>query len=235
MYIQLNEMHKTMKRPCNLRHKMMHILATVAITSLACGCGSADKAEKSTDATDDTFAETTTKAKAAVDRSGELMAGQSDIDTELSSASAEEDEASSVAPLTQYALVEVLDGNMGVGFRTKAGKVLKSLGFTVKEFKRPSNVDEMTPFVYMTAHRQEPHGSTNIALTASDDQLLTIDFASRDDVAKFVESMLKSGYSCYDGIYIHPENKDGMGQIYVKVLGLKVKMICPFEMLPSEW
>ena len=116
---------------------------------------------------------------------------------------------------------------MGVGFRAKAGEVLKTLGFTVKEFERPTDVDEMAPFVFMTAHRQEPSGSTN--------QLLAIDFASREDVDKFVESMQKSGYEYSDGMYIHPKNKMGMGQIYVKVRGLKVKIISPFEMLPSEW
>ena len=124
---------------------------------------------------------------------------------------------------------------MGVGFRAKAGEVLKSLGFTVKRFERPADVDEMTPFVFMTAHRQEPNGSTNIAFLSGEDQLLTINFASRDDVDKFVESMKKSGYEYSDGIYAHPQNKDGLGRIYVKVRGQKVKIISPFEMLPTEW
>lgn len=124
---------------------------------------------------------------------------------------------------------------MGVGFRAKAGEVLKTLGFTVKKFERPADVDEMAPFVFMTAHRQEPSGSTNIVFKNGEDQLLAIDFASREDVEMFVESMQKSGYEYSDGMYIHPKNKMGMGQIYVKVRGLKVKIISPFEMLPSEW
>ncbi len=238
---QSNEMSKAMRRPCNLMHKMMTVFATivaVAMATLAGGCNSADKADKSADATDEASSETTTakaKADAAADRSEGLTASLSDIGAELSPASAEANEASSVAPLTQYALVEVLDGNMGVGFRSKAGEVLKSLGFTVKQFERPADVDEMAPFVFMTAHRQEPSGSTNIAFMNGEDQLLTIDFASREDVDKFVESMKKSGYKYYDGIYAHPQNKNGMGQIYVKVRGQKVKIISPFEMLPSKW
>ncbi len=220
---QSNEMSKPTKRACDLRHKKMLILATIAIATLTCGCNSADKADKNTDTIE------------ATEQNNDVIASQPESDIKQPSAAADEDEASSVAPLTQYALVEVLDGNMGVGFRTKAGEVLKTLGFTVKEFERPADVDEMAPFVFMTAHRQEPSGSTNIVFKNGEDQLLTIDFASREGVEKFVESMQKSGYEYSDGMYIHPRNKNGMGQIYVKVRGLKVKIISPFEMLPSEW
>jgi len=45
--------------------------------------------------------------------------------------------------------------------------------------------------------------------------------------------MKKSGYVYSDGIYAHPKNS--MGKIYVKVQGLKVKIIFPFEMPPYEW
>lgn len=210
-----------------MSHKKLLILASIAIVTLGCGCNSADKADES-----DKDADT---SEATSVRNNDATTDQKNIDIIQPSASADEAESAAVAPLTQYALVEVLDGNIGVGFRAKAGEVLKTLGFTVKEFKRPADVDEMEPFVFMTAHRQEPNGSTNIAFLSGEDQLLTIDFASRDDVKKFVESMQKSGYEYYDGIYAHPKNKMGLGRIYVKVRGLKVKIISPFEMLPTEW
>ncbi len=205
--------------------KLIPILTIIA--TLAGGCSSANKADESGKDTDTT--------EASSDRNNDIATDRKDINIIQPTAAADEDEAASVAPLTQYALIEVLDGNIGVGFRHNSEEVLKSLGFTVKEFKRPADVDEMTPFVYMTAHRQEPSGSTNIAFRNGEDQILTIDFASRDDVKKFVESMQKSGYEYYDGIYAHSQNKMGLGQIYVKVRGLKVKIISPFEMLPSEW
>lgn len=215
-------MSKPTKRACDLRHKKMLILATIAIATLTCGCNSADKADKNTDT-----------IEATAERNNDATASLPESNIKQPSAAADEDEASSVAPLTQYALVEVLDGNMGVGFRAKAGEVLKTLGFTVKKFERPADVDEMAPFVFMTAHRQEPSGSTNIAFKSGEDQLLTIDFANREGVEKFVESMKKSGYVYSDGIYAHPKNS--MGKIYVKVQGLKVKIIFPFEMPPYEW
>lgn len=221
---QSNETRNAKRESCGLSCKKMLILATIAIATLTCGCNSADKADKNTDT-----------IEATAERNNDATASLPESNIKQPSAAADEDEASSVAPLTQYALVEVLDGNMGVGFRAKAGEVLKTLGFTVKKFERPADVNEMAPFVFMTAHRQEPSGSTNIVFKNGEDQLLTIDFASREDVDKFVESMQNSGYEYSDGMYIHPKNKMGMGQIYVKVRGLKVKIISPFEMLPSEW
>lgn len=218
---QTSEMSKTTKRSCGMSCRKMLMLASIAIVTLTCGCSSTDKTDKNTDTTE-----------ATAERNNDVIASQPESNIEQPSASVDKEEPA-VAPLTQYALVEVLDRNIGVGFRTTAGEVLKTLGFTVKKFKRPSNVDEMEPFVFMTAHRQESNGSTNIVLMNGEDQLLTIDFANHDDVDKFVESMQKSGYTYSDGIYAHPKN--ATGKIYIKVKGLKVKIISPFEMLPSEW
>lgn len=225
---QSNEMSKTTKRSCGMSCKKMLVLASIAIATLACGCSSANKVDKDSDTNADT-------TEATADRNNDVTASQKGVNAKQSASSHGEDKPASVAPLTQYALVEVLDEDMGVGFRAKAGEVLKTLGFTVKEFERPTDVDEMAPFVFMTAHRQEPSGSTNIVFKNGEDLLLAIDFASREDVEMFVESMRKSGYEYSDGMYIHPKNKEGMGQIYVKVRGLKVKIISPFEMLPSKW
>lgn len=225
---QSNETRNAKRESCGLSCKKMLILASIAIATLACGCSSANKVDKDSDTNADT-------TEAMADRNNDVTASQKGVNAKQAASSDGEDKPASVAPLTQYALVEVLDEDMGVGFRAKAGEVLKTLGFTVKEFERPTDVDEMAPFVFMTAHRQEPSGSTNIVFKNGEDQLLAIDFASREDVDKFVESMQKSGYEYSDGMYIHPKNKMGMGQIYVKVRGLKVKIISPFEMLPSEW
>lgn len=225
---QSNETRNAKRESCGLSCKKMLILASIAIATLACGCSSANKVDKDADINADT-------TEAMADRNNDVTASQKGVNAKQAASSDGEDKPASVAPLTQYALVEVLDEDMGVGFRAKAGEVLKTLGFTVKEFERPTDVDEMAPFVFMTAHRQEPSGSTNIVFKNGEDQLLAIDFASREDVDKFVESMQKSGYEYSDGMYIHPKNKMGMGQIYVKVRGLKVKIISPFEMLPSEW
>lgn len=225
---QSNETRNAKRESCGLSCKKMLILASIAIATLACGCSSANKVDKDSDTNADT-------TEAMADRNNDVTASQKGVNAKQAASSDGKDKPASVAPLTQYALVEVLDEDMGVGFRAKAGEVLKTLGFTVKEFERPTDVDEMAPFVFMTAHRQEPSGSTNIVFKNGEDQLLAIDFASREDVDKFVESMQKSGYEYSDGMYIHPKNKMGMGQIYVKVRGLKVKIISPFEMLPSEW
>lgn len=225
---QSNETRNAKRESCGLSCKKMLILASIAIATLACGCSSANKVDKDSDTNADT-------TEAMADRNNDVTASQKGVNAKQAASSDGEDKPASVAPLTQYALVEVLDEDMGVGFRAKAGEVLKTLGFTVKEFERPTDVDEMAPFVFMTALRQEPSGLTNIVFKNGEDQLLAIDFASREDVDKFVESMQKSGYEYSDGMYIHPKNKMGMGQIYVKVRGLKVKIISPFEMLPSEW
>lgn len=225
---QSNETRNAKRESCGLSCKKMLILASIAIATLACGCSSANKVDKDADINADT-------TEAMADRNNDVTASQKGVNAKQAASSDGKDKPASVAPLTQYALVEVLDEDMGVGFRAKAAEVLKTLGFTVKEFERPTDVDEMAPFVFMTAHRQEPSGSTNIVFKNGEDQLLAIDFASREDVDKFVESMQKSGYEYSDGMYIHPKNKMGMGQIYVKVRGLKVKIISPFEMLPSEW
>lgn len=225
---QSNETRNAKRESCGLSCKKMLILASIAIATLACGCSSANKVDKDADINADT-------TEAMADRNNDVTASQKGVNAKQAASSDGEDKPASVAPLTQYALIEVLDEDMGVGFRANAAEVLKTLGFTVKEFERPTDVDEMAPFVFMTAHRQEPSGSTNIVFKNGEDQLLAIDFASREDVDKFVESMQKSGYEYSDGMYIHPKNKMGMGQIYVKVRGLKVKIISPFEMLPSEW
>lgn len=223
---QSNETRNAKRESCGLSCKKMLILASIAIATLACGCSSANKVDKDSDTNADT-------TEATADRNNDVTASQKGVNAKQAASSDGEDKPASVAPLTQYALIEVLDEDMGVGFRANAAEVLKTLGFTIKEFKRPADVDEMEPFVYMTAHRQEPSGSTNIAFKSGEDQLLTIDFANREGVEKFVESMEKSGYVYSDGIYAHPQNS--MGKIYVKVQGLKVKIIFPFEMPPYEW
>lgn len=175
---QSNETRNAKRESRGLSCKKMLILASIPIAILACGCSSANKVDKDSDTTE-----------ATADRNNDVTASQKGVNAKQAASSDGEDKPASVAPLTQYALIEVLDEDMGVGFRANAAEVLKTLGFTIKEFKRPADVDEMEPFVYMTAHRQEPSGSTNIAFKSGEDQLLTIDFANREGVEKFVESM----------------------------------------------
>lgn len=212
-------------RQCRKHHgiKALTIFSTAAILAIACaGCNSADKA-------DDAVSE----AKAEQTKNNRATSAPQSQDTEQTVVNDNEVEQPSLPPLTQYALVEVLDGNLGVGFRSKADVILEKLGFTVKKRDRPADADEMEPYISMTAHRQEKDGSTNVVMQNGEDQQITIDFASSKALEAFVESMRKSGYEYEGGIYSHPKN--ALGKIYAKVEGSKVKLISPFEMLPNNW
>lgn len=134
-------------------------------------------------------------------------------------------------PLTQYKLVEV--HNNGVSFRGNIALQLKSLGFTVKTFERPGYMDDMESFKILSATRQRKTGTTKITMESGEDIICTIDFADQRELDSFVNSMRDSHYLNSGSLYWHPKN--ALAQIYARVNGLKVKIICPFEMLPSNF
>lgn len=138
---------------------------------------------------------------------------------------------SNVQPLTQYALVEVT--KYGASFRSNMETVLKNIGFNIKTYPEPD--DEMESHIFMKASRDNNGGTTTIIGEHGEDVLLTINFAYQSEVDDFVESMVKAGYKKEGHIYANPHNQSGFGCIYVKVKGLKVTLISPFEMLPNNF
>ncbi|MDE5849796.1 MAG: hypothetical protein K2H38_06620 [Muribaculaceae bacterium] len=139
-----------------------------------------------------------------------------------------------VKPLTQYYFVKALDRDMGVKFRDNIAVQLKNLGFEVKTFKRPSHLDEMESYLSLKATRQGTDGVTKIEMqSGGEDPVCTIDFANQAEADDFVQSMIVSNYQKDGNIYSHPAN--GMAKIFVKVSGKRIKMISPFEMLPSDF
>lgn len=140
-----------------------------------------------------------------------------------------------VKPLTQYALVQVFDDGVGVGFRSNMGALLKSIGFKVMTYRRPSHLDEMDAALRLKATRRGSGGLTVVEYYDGEDRTCTIDFANKGEADNFVKSMQLSGYRLANGIYSHPSNDDGPARIYVRVTGKKVKIMCPFEMLPYNF
>lgn len=138
-------------------------------------------------------------------------------------------------PLTQFSLVEVLDGDIGVSLRSdnELARLLKNIGFTVSTFKRPANTDEMLAFTSLDATRRSSAGKTHLTVRRGEDIYCFIDFATQAEATKFVESMKKSGYRQQGSLYSHPSNS--MAKIYVRVNGRRVKIISPFESLPSNF
>lgn len=136
-----------------------------------------------------------------------------------------------VKPLTQYALVEV--GDYGVGFRKndKIASILKGIGFKAKSYNVVSEGEYEE--LGLEASRAGNNGTTTVRLTYSEDILCTIHFANQEEVDAFVDSMKKSKYSQEGTLFSHPQNN--MGKIYVRVNGLNVKIISPFEMLPNNF
>lgn len=139
-----------------------------------------------------------------------------------------------VKPLTQYLLVKVLDDGLGVTFRDNVAAQLKNLGFKVTTYQRPPRLDEMESYLSLRATRQEMGGVTKIEMeSGGEDPTCTIDFANQAEADNFVQSMLLSDYIQNGDIYSHPANN--LGKIYVKVIGKRVKLISPLEMLPNDF
>ena len=139
-----------------------------------------------------------------------------------------------VKPLTQYLLVKVVDDGIGVTFRDNIAAQLKSLGFKVTTYQRPPRLDEMESYLSLKATRQGKNGITKIEMeSGGEDPVCTIDFANQAEADKFVESMLVSDYIRDGNLYSHPAN--GLAKIYVKVIGKRVKLISPVEMLPYDF
>ncbi|MDE6297164.1 MAG: hypothetical protein K2L89_04895 [Muribaculaceae bacterium] len=155
------------------------------------------------------------------------------VDTPVVEEKEETEDENEPTHVTQYCLVDV-DKQIGPYFRDNS-KLLKNLGFTVRTYNRPSNMDEMEDFTELVATRPGKSGVTKITQTSGEDRYCIIDFANETELAAFVESMHASGYTKSGHIYSHPKNVPGMGMIYVKVEGLKVTMISPFEMLGTNF
>ena len=138
-------------------------------------------------------------------------------------------------PLTQFLLVEVLGDDTGVSLRDEEdmARRLRRIGFKVSTYKRPSHSDVMDPYTSLKASRKAKDGTTYITITSGDDRYCIIDFASKAEVSNFVNSMRKAKYKQEGTLFAHPKND--CGQIYVRVSNRRVKIIYPFEMLPSEF
>lgn len=146
---------------------------------------------------------------------------------------AETEVEESQQPITQYMLVEMTE--FGPRLRQDMGRVLKGIGFNVTEYSEPESEEEMemAEFTAVTATRQGANGITTLKYTKGEDSMVIIDCASNQEVAAFVESMQKAAYQKDGEIYGHPSNE--MGKIYVKVEGKRIKIIFPFEMLPTDF
>ena len=147
-----------------------------------------------------------------------------------------------IKPLTQYLLVEVHGRTMGVSFRDRDNidVLLKKLGFRVKTGKMCTHISEEDDDMsgcgcpYLSATRPGKTGVTKLEMFGGEDTTCIIDFANQDELDAFVQSMLVSDYTLYNGIYSHPANDD-WGRIYVRVTGLRVKIMDPWEMLPDDF
>ena len=138
-------------------------------------------------------------------------------------------------PLTQFLLVEVLDNNMGASLRDDEdiARRLRRIGFKVSTYKCPSHIEPWEPHTSLKASRKTKDGTTHITIISGDDAYCIIDFASKAEVSNFVNSMRKAKYKQEGTLFAHPKND--CGQIYVRVSNHRVKIIDPFEMLPSEF
>lgn len=136
-------------------------------------------------------------------------------------------------PLTQYYLVGTSD--LGAGFRgsDEISRFLKKLGFSVTTYTRPDDVDEMESFTILKASRKVSDGTTNVFIGNGEDIYCVIDFANQAEVDAFVESLKAAHYHQDGTFFAHPAND--ISKIYVRVNGLNVKLIWPFEMLPNDF
>ena len=138
-------------------------------------------------------------------------------------------------PLTQFLLVEVLGDDTGVSLRDEEdmARRLRRIGFKVSTYKRPSDSDVMDPYTSLKASRKAKDGTTYITVTREEDTYCIIDFASKAEFSYFVSSLRKSKYEQEGTLFAHPKNNSS--KIYVRVSNRRVKIIDPFEMLPSEF
>ncbi|MCM1293113.1 MAG: hypothetical protein NC111_06685 [Bacteroides sp.] len=130
--------------------------------------------------------------------------------------------------ITQYSLVD------GTSFRSNMGSVLRNLGFDVVEDKKDYD-DDMATYDIIRATRPGIGGTTTLHLTNGEDVVCTIDFANATERDIFVESMQKAGYTVDGSLYSHPRNNTALPRLYVRVKGLRIKLITPFEMLPADF
>ena len=138
-------------------------------------------------------------------------------------------------PLTQFLLVEVLGDDTGVSLRDEEdmARRLRRIGFKVSTYKCPSHIEPWEPHTSLKASRKTKDGTTHITIISGEDAYCIIDFASKAEVSNFVNSMRKAKYEQEGTLFAHPKNN--FGKIYVRVSNRRVKIIDPFEMLPSEF
>lgn len=156
-------------------------------------------------------------------------AGRSDSGFDDSEAASTEADESDGPSITQYMVVKVSE--FGPCLRQNMGEVLKGIGFKVTEYPDPE--DEMAGYLAVSASRESKSGVTTLEYRKDEYSMVTITCASQNEVDDFVTSMEKAGYVKDGAIYGHPSNE--MGKIYAKVEGKTIKIIFPFEMLPSDF
>lgn len=70
-------------------------------------------------------------------------------------------------------------------------------------------------------------------MSDGEDNVCVIDLATKAEVTAFIDSMKKSGYTQEGTLYSHQLNSNGQPPyVHVRVKGLRVIIITPFEMIP---
>ncbi len=134
-------------------------------------------------------------------------------------------------PLTQFCLIDA-SRDHGAVFRSESdmARRLRALGFKVATYNASPNADEMATYTFLKASRN----GTTLAMINGEDIICRISFATQKEVQAFIASMKRSGYTQDGTLYSHPYNSD-FCRIYVRVTGKLIKIISPFEMLPSNF
>lgn len=155
------------------------------------------------------------------------------IENENRNKKKESNAANAVKPLTQYLFIS--PNKEGAAMReVKALKsLLTGLGFSVKTFKKPADLEFGDPFTYLTASRKGNGGTTfvkiigNIYGFESSITEAFINFANQTELDKFIESMEISNYHKHGNTYENPNNY--RYHVEVDIEGLTATITSTFE------
>lgn len=151
------------------------------------------------------------------------------VDIVTDTLSVVEPDKPALKPLTQYFLVTIEDSKIFFRGENEMARMLKGLGFNTKVYDEEVDMDMAAKYLY--AYR----GNTNINYYMEDgDIYIIINFADRDELSKFIKSLEDSHWN-FDGTYYSKSMPNSYHDIYAKVEGLTVKMIHPFEMIPTNF
>lgn len=123
-----------------------------------------------------------------------------------------ESEFGNQQPLTQYLFITPSSDGPLMRDEKKLKSVLSNIGFSVKLFKEPSNIQLGEPYTFIKASRKEPggitsiEGITNIHGFESSISEIIINFANQEALNKFIESMIASKYIKRGNEYSNPRN-----------------------------